>query len=94
MFKEIIHFAHANGFPAETYSKLFSFLEKDFEIGYLGRHAHNRKFPVANGWERLRDELREEMQKRYTKKLSASDTVWAEFCIFSLRLKIPNFTKQ
>jgi pimeloyl-ACP methyl ester carboxylesterase len=69
MSKEIIHFAHANGFPAKTYSKLFSFLEKDFEIGYLGRHAHNPKFPVANGWERLRDELREEMQKRYTKKI-------------------------
>lgn len=66
MSKEIIHFAHANGFPAKTYHKLFSYLEEDFEINYLERHAHNPKFPVTEGWERLRDELAEEIQKRYT----------------------------
>lgn len=69
MSKEIIHFAHANGFPAKTYNKLFSYLESDFEIGYLERHAHNPKFPVTDGWERLRDELREELEKRYTRKI-------------------------
>lgn len=69
MSKEIIHFAHANGFPAKTYSKLFSYLESDFEINYLMRHAHNPKFPVTDGWERLRDELREELTKRYSNKI-------------------------
>jgi pimeloyl-ACP methyl ester carboxylesterase len=69
MPKETIHFAHANGFPAKTYSKLFSFLEDEFEIKYLERHAHNPKFPVTDGWERLRDELREELEKQYTKKI-------------------------
>ncbi|MDQ3710630.1 MAG: alpha/beta hydrolase [Acidobacteriota bacterium] len=69
MPKETIHFAHANGFPAKTYSKLFSFLKDDFEINYLERHAHNPKFPVTDGWERLRDELREELQKCYTQKI-------------------------
>ncbi len=68
MTKETIHFAHANGFPARTYNRLFSFLEADFEINYLERHAHNPKFPVTDGWERLRDELREEIEKRYTQK--------------------------
>jgi len=69
MPKEIIHFAHANGFPAKTYSKLFSYLENDFQIGYLERHAHNPKFPVTDGWERLRDELLEEIEKRYSQKI-------------------------
>jgi len=69
MSKETIHFAHANGFPAKTYSKLFSYLEDDYEINYLTRHAHNPKFPVTDGWERLRDELREELEKRYTRKI-------------------------
>lgn len=69
MPKETIHFAHANGFPARTYNKLFSYLEDDFEINYLERHAHNPKFPVTDGWERLRDELREEIEKRYTQKI-------------------------
>lgn len=65
MTKPIIHFAHANGFPTKTYAKLFSYLADDYEINYLERHAHNPKFPVANGWERLRDELSEEIERRY-----------------------------
>lgn len=66
MLKETIHFAHANSFPAKTYSKLFSFLADDFEINYLERHAHNPLFPVTDGWERLRDELQEELRKKYS----------------------------
>lgn len=69
MPKKIIHFAHANGFPARTYSKLFSFLEDEYEVNFLERHAHNPKFPVTDGWERLRDELLEELEKRYTDKI-------------------------
>src|SRR4028118_836318 len=69
MTRQIIHFAHANGFPAKTYSQLFSHLADDYEIGYLERHAHNPKFPVTDGWERLRDELREAIEKRYTQKI-------------------------
>ena len=69
MPKETIHFAHANGFPAKTYSKLFSHLADDYEINYLERHAHNPLFPVADGWERLRDELLAELEKRYTEKI-------------------------
>ena len=68
MSKEIIHFAHANGFPAKTYNKLFSFLKNDFEINYLERHAHNPIFPVTDGWQRLADELREELINRYKNK--------------------------
>ena len=69
MTRQIIHFAHANGFPAKTYSQLFSYLEADYEIGYLERHAHDPKFPVTDGWERLRDELREAIEKRYSQKI-------------------------
>ena len=65
MNKPIIHFAHANGFPAKTYNKLFSYLENDFDIGFLERHAHNPKFPVTDGWKTLADELKEEIKKRY-----------------------------
>lgn len=65
MVKEIIHFAHANGFPARTYNKLFSRLADDFEIGFLERHAHDPRFPVTDNWHRLKDELREELKKRY-----------------------------
>jgi Predicted hydrolases or acyltransferases (alpha/beta hydrolase superfamily) len=65
MSREIIHFAHANGFPAKTYSKLFSFLENDFEIGWLERHGHDPKFPVTDNWKFLKEELREAIENRY-----------------------------
>ena len=67
MQKEIIHFAHANGFPARTYNKLFSFLEDDFEIGFIERHGHDPKFPVRNEWRELREELKLEIENRYDK---------------------------
>jgi pimeloyl-ACP methyl ester carboxylesterase len=65
MTSNVIHFAHANGFPARTYNKLFSYLTGDYEIGYLERHAHNPVFPVTDNWFRLKDELREEIRKCY-----------------------------
>lgn len=65
MKKKIIHFAHANGFPAQTYNKLFSFLADDFEIGFLERHAHDRRFPVDENWTFLKEELRQEIERRY-----------------------------
>jgi pimeloyl-ACP methyl ester carboxylesterase len=61
-----IQFAHANGFPSRTYTKLFSYLEDGFEINYLERHAHNPKFPVTDNWELLKNELREEIECRYS----------------------------
>jgi pimeloyl-ACP methyl ester carboxylesterase len=69
MSKPKIHFAHANGFPAGTYTKLFSYLEDEFEIGFLTRHGHNPKFPVSDNWKFLTDELREEIEQRYTEKI-------------------------
>ena len=67
--KPIIHFAHANGFPAKTYNKLFSFLEDEFAVGYLERHGHNPDFPVSDGWHFLKEELRREIENRYTEKI-------------------------
>ena len=69
MSKPKIHFAHANGFPAGTYKKLFSFLEDDFEIGFLTRHGHDPQYPVTDNWKFLRDELLAEIERRYTEKI-------------------------
>lgn len=65
MPKETIHFAHANGFPAKTYSKIFALLEDRYEIHYLERHAHNPLYPVTDNWNRLVDELRDEIAERH-----------------------------
>lgn len=94
MPKEIIHFAHANGFPAKTYKKLFSFLENDFQINYLDRHAHNPKFPVTDGWKFLADELREEIEKRFTQKIIGVGHSLGGILHFLVAVENPEFYKQ
>ena len=57
MKKKQIHFSHANGFPAGTYTKLFTQLNNDFKIGYINQHAHNPDLPIEHNWEKVSDEL-------------------------------------
>lgn len=64
---QTIHFAHANGFPAKTYTKLFSFFEPRFDIRYLERHAHDPEFPGNHGWHVLKDELRQSIESNFEK---------------------------
>ncbi len=67
MSTPIIHFAHANGFPARTYTKLFGYLEPEFEIKFLERHGHDPRFAVTDGWDALRDELRNAIESGFSK---------------------------
>lgn len=66
MKKPILHFAHANSYPANTYRVLFNFLRKDYDVQALPMHAHNPRYPVENGWHALARELRDELVARYT----------------------------
>lgn len=94
MQKEIIHFAHANGFPAKTYNRLFSYLENDYQIGFLERHAHNPKFPVTDDWHFLKEELREEIEKRYTQKIIGVGHSLGGILHFLAAIEHPEFYKQ
>ncbi|MFQ3249655.1 MAG: pimeloyl-ACP methyl ester carboxylesterase [Glaciecola sp.] len=53
----IVHFAHANGFPAQSYAKLFSQLSSNIELIALDKFAHSSEFPLNNNWENQADEL-------------------------------------
>ena len=94
MPKEIIHFAHANGFPAKTYNKLFSYLENDFEVNYLERHAHNPKFPVTDGWKFLAEELKEEIEKRYDQAVIGVGHSLGGILHFLVAVENPELYKQ
>ena len=49
----ILHFSHANGFPAACYRKMFSYLERDFEIRYVNTIGHDPRHPVTDSWPHL-----------------------------------------
>jgi pimeloyl-ACP methyl ester carboxylesterase len=62
----IIHFSHANGFPAPCYRKLFGALGEQFRIGYVDRIGHDLLFPVTDGWTHLVEELIAAIEARWT----------------------------
>lgn len=65
MADQIIHFVHANGFPAQTYRKLFDFLAPEYKVQYKNLHAHEAHYPVTDNWQRLVQELIDYLDHHY-----------------------------
>ncbi len=57
MEKEIIYFAHANGFPGGSYNAFLSNFTGNYRVMAIDRLGHNEKFPVNDNWSNLADEL-------------------------------------
>lgn len=55
--KEILHFAHGNGFPGGSYKQLLSHLEPYYDCVFMDRIGHNKDYPVSDNWPYLVDEL-------------------------------------
>lgn len=55
--KEIFHFAHANGFPGESYRVLLGCLSADYKVMAVDKLGHSIDYPVNNNWSNLADEL-------------------------------------
>jgi pimeloyl-ACP methyl ester carboxylesterase len=53
----ILHFAHANGFPAGCYNKLLGLLRGDHDVIAIEKMGHNPDYPVDDNWESLAREL-------------------------------------
>jgi len=52
-----LHFAHANGFPADSYRYLFSILPQSWQIHALPKFGHSQRFPISRNWHNQREEL-------------------------------------
>ncbi|WP_338761498.1 alpha/beta hydrolase [Massilia sp. METH4] len=63
--KPILHFSHANSYPAGTYRQMFEHLAHDFDVQALDMHAHDPRYLVRDGWRELADELIAELVSRY-----------------------------
>jgi len=63
--RPILHFAHANSYPAGTYGMFFEQLREYYDVRALPMHAHNPDYPVDDGWRKLGKELGVELAQRY-----------------------------
>ena len=55
--RQVLHFAHGNGFPSPCYRQLLQYLQSRFDCCYIDRVGHNPSFPVTENWHRLIDEV-------------------------------------
>jgi pimeloyl-ACP methyl ester carboxylesterase len=51
--RDVIHFAHGNGFPALCYKQLLDRLAVRFDCLYVDRIGHNPSYPVGDNWVNL-----------------------------------------
>jgi pimeloyl-ACP methyl ester carboxylesterase len=63
--KNIIHFSHANGFPASIYRTLFAELGDRYELRFIERIGHDPRFPVTQDWPHLVEQLLDDIGRRY-----------------------------
>ncbi|MFC1824368.1 alpha/beta hydrolase, partial [Thermodesulfobacteriota bacterium] len=64
MKKAILHFAHANGLPGGTYTKLVSYLQQHYSVIAVDKLGHTPEYPVTDNWPALLDELIEHIECR------------------------------
>ncbi len=55
--RDLLVFAHANGFPAPSYRVLLDLLGQHYEVRAPDMLGHAPRFPVSDNWPRLLDEL-------------------------------------
>lgn len=55
--RELIHFAHGNGFPALCYNQMLTQLSTHFDWCYIDRIGHSKEYPVTENWHNLVSEL-------------------------------------
>ncbi len=65
MHRDILHFSHANGFPAACYRKFLGYLEPDFRIGSINCIGHDPAYPVTDGWPHLVAQLIDHLASHY-----------------------------
>jgi len=91
--KEIIHFSHANGFPAGSYRTLFDHLKDDFEIGYIDRLGHQPHLPVGDNWPNLESELIHYMATTYDRPVFAVGHSLGGILSLMVAIKRPDLVK-
>jgi pimeloyl-ACP methyl ester carboxylesterase len=65
MTKPILHFSHANSYPAGTYRLFFERLREHYDVRALPLHAHDPAYAVDDGWKALGRELTDTLARRY-----------------------------
>lgn len=65
MRRPVLHFSHANGFPAPTYRSMLTLLEPAFRVGWVTALGTSAAHPPTEGWPNLVREVIEHVERTY-----------------------------
>lgn len=69
--KELIHFAHGNGFPSLCYKQMLDSLESHFDYCYIDKIGHDPAYPVGENWHNLIAEVIASVQRQASRPVIA-----------------------
>lgn len=93
MAKDIIHFSHANGFPAGVYRKLWEALGDEYDVRAIERIGHDPRYPVTPEWRDLRNELVDTLTREYAEPVWLVGHSLGGFLSLMAALKVPQLVK-
>jgi len=91
--KDIIHFSHANGFPASTYRTIFAELSDRYEVRAVERYGHDPRFPVTRDWPHLVEQLLDAVEAQYERPVWLVGHSLGGYLSLMAALKKPHWVK-
>lgn len=93
--KPLIHFAHANGVPAQVYQKLFDALSDQFDVIYVPFIGTDQRYPVDNHWESMTKQVIDHIvQKANGRKVIGIGHSLGAVLTFKAALKRPDLFER
>ena len=65
MRRPVLHFSHANGFPAPSYRSMLGLLEAAFRVGAIPALGMDPRYPPSEGWPNLARQVIEHVERSY-----------------------------
>jgi pimeloyl-ACP methyl ester carboxylesterase len=65
MHKPVLHFSHANGFPAPCYAQMLAPLARRYRVGWIEAIGTDPRYPPTEGWPRLVAQLIDTLEREY-----------------------------
>lgn len=65
MVKPVLHFSHANGFPASCYAAMLGELAPRYRVGAIEAIGTEPRYPVTDGWPNLVEQLIHVLERDY-----------------------------
>jgi len=65
MSKPVLHFSHANGFPAPCYAAMLEPLGRRYRVGWIEAIGTDPRYPPTEGWPHLVEQLIDTLEREY-----------------------------